>query len=93
VTWTGAAGTLTVRCQQGTVRLQAATPADGYRVEVEQEDDAVVAQFQREHPEDEVHVRATCVNGTPRFDVEDDRSDGRRDDPGEQETNGGEQGP
>jgi hypothetical protein len=73
-TWTGAAGTVTVSCRTGEARLQGATPADGYRVEVEQEDDAVEVQFQREHPEDEVHVRATCVNGQPRFDVDDHRT-------------------
>jgi hypothetical protein len=65
---------VTVSCRTGEARLQGATPADGYRVEVEQEDDAVEVQFQREHPEDEVHVRATCVNGQPRFDVDDHRT-------------------
>jgi hypothetical protein len=71
--WHGAAGTVTVTCEGGRVRLQGATPANGYRVEVEQEDGAVVVQFQRDDPEDEVQVRATCVDGQPRFSVADGR--------------------
>jgi hypothetical protein len=69
-TWQGDAGTLTVTCEGRQIHLQGATPADGWRIEVEQEDDAVVVQLEREDPEGEVHVRATCVNGQPRFDVE-----------------------
>jgi hypothetical protein len=71
--WHGAAGTVTVTCDGSLVRLQGATPSNGYRVEVEQEDGAVVVQFERDDPEDEVHVRATCVDGRPRFDVADGR--------------------
>jgi hypothetical protein len=62
-----------VTCEDGRVHLQGATPANGYRVEVEQEGRAIVVQFEREDPEDEVHVRATCVDGRPRFDAEGDR--------------------
>ena len=61
-------------CTGDRVRLQGATPADGYRVEVEQEGTAVVVQFEREDPDDEVHVRATCIGGRPRFDTEGDRA-------------------
>lgn len=68
--WRGAAGVVTVSCEPGRVRLLGASPADGYRLEVEQEDDEVQVHFEREHPSDEVQVRARCVNGTPRFDVE-----------------------
>ncbi len=70
--WRGAAGVVTVRCEPGRVRLLGATPADGYRLEVEQEDDVVQVHFEREHPSDEVQVRARCLNGTPRFDVEEE---------------------
>ncbi len=75
-TWRGAAGTVTVECSSGDIELRGATPADGYRVEVEEEHDAVEVKFSREEPEeDEVKVRATCSGGVPQFQVEDRRSE------------------
>jgi hypothetical protein len=73
--WRGEAGVLTVSCGPTRIRLLGATPADGYRVEVEQEEHQVQAHFQREDPADEVQVVAHCAGGLPRFEVEqDDRS-------------------
>jgi len=70
---------VTVTCDEDRIRLQGATPANGYRVEVEQEDRAIVVQFERDEPEDEVQVRATCVGGRPRFDADGDRASGPHD--------------
>ncbi|MDX6375145.1 MAG: hypothetical protein QOD98_4133 [Nocardioidaceae bacterium] len=73
--WRGEAGVLTVSCSSSRIRLLGATPADGYRVEVEQEEHRVQAHFQREDPADEVQVMAHCSGGLPQFEVEqDDRS-------------------
>ena len=72
-TWRGAAGTVTVTCSGSGVDLGGATPADGYRVEVEQDGEAVEVMFKRDEPEDEVKVRATCPGGVPDFEVEDRR--------------------
>jgi hypothetical protein len=73
-TWLDSAGTITVTCEGDAIHLQGATPANGYRVEVEHEDEAIVVQFERDDPADEVHVRATCVNGRPHFEVEGHRA-------------------
>ena len=75
-TWRGAAGTVSVTCSASGVDLRGATPADGYRVEVEQDGGAIEVMFKRDEPEeDEVKVRATCPGGMPRFEVEDRRSE------------------
>jgi hypothetical protein len=68
--WRGAAGVVTVSCEPGRIRLLGATPADGYRLELEQEQDKIQVHFAREEPADEVQVAARCSNGTPHFDVE-----------------------
>lgn len=73
--WRGAAGVVTVSCEPSRIRLLGATPADGYRLEVEQESHEVQVHFQREDPADEVQVVAQCTHGVPAFQVEqEDRS-------------------
>jgi hypothetical protein len=59
-----------VSCELDRIRLLGATPADGYRLEVEQESEEVQVHFEREDPSDEVQVAARCSQGVPHFDVE-----------------------
>ena len=69
--WHGPPGLLSVRCDGRLVRLESATPANGYGVEVEHNGTTELeAKF--ESSTREVRVDATCVNGNPVFTVESD---------------------
>lgn len=65
-TWSGPAGVVVASCTGGVLRFESAQPADGWRVERDDDGDVNVT-FER--GEQEVRVRATCSGGTPQFDV------------------------
>jgi hypothetical protein len=68
-TWSGVAGSVTVSCTGGTVRFKGASPSDGWHVERgDDSGDSIEVKFEKD--EAEVQVRATCVSGVPRFQVE-----------------------
>jgi hypothetical protein len=74
-TWSGAAGTVTVSCTGRTARLQGTSPGDGWHVEVgDSSGGEIEVTFKRN--ESEVQVKATCVGGVPRFQVESGSYDG-----------------
>ncbi len=69
--WTGAAGTVTVQCTGDTIALQAATPANGYAVEVDEHGpEEVKVEFESEDVDAE--VEAICSGGVARFHAEED---------------------
>lgn len=68
-TWSGAAGTVTVACTSRTAQLKGTSPADGWHVEVNDASGAEI-EVKFERSESEVQVKATCVDGVPRFQVE-----------------------
>lgn len=69
--WTGAAGTVTVQCTGDTIALQAATPANGYAVEVDEHGpEEVKVEFESEDVDAE--VEAICTGGVGRFHAEED---------------------
>jgi hypothetical protein len=62
--WHGPAGLLSVRCDGRRVRLESATPADGYGVEVDNNGTPELeAKF--ESATRELRVNVTCVDGQP----------------------------
>lgn len=68
-TWSGPSGSVTVSCTGSTIRFQGASPNDGWRVERgDDSGDEIEVKF--EEDETEVQVKATCVSGVPRFQVE-----------------------
>ena len=83
-TWAGRAGSVTARCTGGTISLVSATPADGWRMEVEDRGPSRVRvelrslDRSREDGDDhsgsgdgdEVEVRAECSGGVPGFRVD-----------------------
>lgn len=67
-TWRGAAGSVTVVCDGARVSLRAASPANGYSVEVrERGPDEVEVRLESDDAETDVEVR--CVGAEARFDV------------------------
>ena len=67
-TWTGSAGKVTARCTGGDISLVAATPSDGFGVEVKDRGPTrLLLEFERKDAEEEIRVRATCVDGSPVF--------------------------
>lgn len=68
-TWTGASGKVTARCRDEDISLVAATPSDGFRVEVKDRGPAqLLLEFERKDDAGgESHIRATCVDGSPVF--------------------------
>ena len=69
--WHGTPGLLSVRCDGRLVRLESATPANGYGVEVEHNGTTELeAKF--ESSTREVRVDVTCVGGQPVWSVESD---------------------
>jgi hypothetical protein len=67
-TWTGDAGKFTARCTDESIALVAATPADGYIVEVKDRGPVQLQlEFERSGAAAESRVRATCINGSPVF--------------------------
>lgn len=77
-TWRGRAGSVTVACTGDSLRLEGATPSDGYRVDENESDGGreIEVKFKRvSGAEDEVEIHATCRAGTPVFSVDDQSSD------------------
>jgi hypothetical protein len=67
--WTGAAGKVTARCTDEAISLVAATPSDGFGVEVKDSGPAqLLLEFERKDDAGgESRVRATCMGGSPVF--------------------------
>ncbi len=68
-TWTGASGKVTARCKDEDISLVAATPSDGFRVEVKDRGPAqLLLEFERKDDAGgESYIRATCLDGSPVF--------------------------
>lgn len=67
-TWTGAAGKVTARCTDGDISLVAATPSDGFGVEVKDRGPTqLLLEFERKDAAAETRVRATCIDDSPAF--------------------------
>jgi hypothetical protein len=73
--WQGPAGVVLAGCTGGAIDLRAATPNDGYHVEVGSRGPREVEVKFEGPSEREVKVRAECVGGDPRFRTESDSSD------------------
>lgn len=75
-TWSGSAGVVTTRCSGTRITLVRALPsADGYVVEVKDRGpDEVDVEFEGRGDETvpETRVRARCVDGTPKYDAQDE---------------------
>ncbi len=81
-TWAGRAGSVTARCTGGRIALTSATPADGWRMEVEERGPGRVrvelhavsgeraGEGSEDGGEDSVDVVAECSGGVPRFRVQ-----------------------
>ena len=69
-TWRGTAGSVTVVCDASSISLQAASPANGYTVDVrEAGPDEVDVRLEAE--DEEADVEAECESGQAVFDVSD----------------------
>lgn len=68
-TWSGAAGTVTVACTGRTAQLRGTSPSDGWHAEVGDTSGSEI-EVKFEQNETEVQVKATCVDGVPRFQAE-----------------------
>jgi hypothetical protein len=69
-TWRGAAGSVTVVCDGSTIALQAASPANGYSVDV-REGGPEEVDVRLEAEDEEADVEAECEAGQAVFDVSD----------------------
>jgi hypothetical protein len=69
--WTGAAGSVVVQCNGGAISLQAATPANGYEVEVD-EDGPEEVKVEFESEETDAEVEAICAGGTAQLHADED---------------------
>jgi len=70
-TWTGASGKVTARCKDQDISLVAATPSDGFGVDVKDRGPTqLLLEFERKDAGAETHIRATCVDGSPVFTKE-----------------------
>jgi hypothetical protein len=67
-TWRGAAGSVTVLCDGSSISLQAASPANGYSVEVRERGPEDV-DVRLESEDEETDVEAECVGGRAAFDI------------------------
>jgi hypothetical protein len=66
--WSGSGGKVTARCTGEEIALVAATPADGYSVEVKDRGPTQLQlEFERRGASAESRVSATCVAGVPVF--------------------------
>jgi len=67
--WTGASGKVTARCKDQEISLVAATPSDGFGVDVKDRGPTqLLLEFERKNDASgESHIRATCVDGSPVF--------------------------
>lgn len=74
MTWQGDAGLVRVSCTGPELRLEGASPADGYEVDTNTRHSGgeLEVRFRSADGDREVEVHATCVDGTPRFRVEND---------------------
>ncbi len=79
-TWHGSSGTVTVSCTGRAGRLESATPADGYRVEIGSRGPGEVEVTFKAGETREVQVHAVCSGGSPRFSVEGSGSEPTHDD-------------
>ena len=71
-TWRGAAGSVTVVCDGSTIALQAASPANGFSVDVrEGGPEEVDVRLEAEDEDEEADVEAECEAGQAVFDVSD----------------------
>ncbi|MGV8909414.1 MAG: hypothetical protein ACOH1Y_10565 [Propionicimonas sp.] len=67
-TWIGAVGKVTARCSDERITLVAATPLDGFAVEVKDRGpEQLQLEFEREGSTKESRIRAVCVDGSPVF--------------------------
>lgn len=67
-TWSGPDGKVTARCRDGAISLVAATPSDGFGVDVKDRGPTqLLLEFERKGDAGETRVRATCVNNNPVF--------------------------
>jgi len=68
-TWTGASGKVIARCKDQEISLVAATPSDGFGVDVKDRGPTqLLLEFERKNDASgESHIRATCVDGSPVF--------------------------
>lgn len=71
-TWVGGAGRVTTACQGGHIWLQAAVPANGYRVEVSDRGPQRVEVKFESSESSEVEVSATCARRGPVYTVSSD---------------------
>jgi hypothetical protein len=67
-TWRGAAGSVTVLCDGSSISLQAASPANGYSVEVRERGPEDV-DVRLESEDEETDVEVECAGGRAAFDV------------------------
>lgn len=67
-TWSGPDGKVTARCLDGAISLVAATPSDGFGVDVKDRGPTqLLLEFERKGDAGETRVRAICVDGSPVF--------------------------
>jgi len=74
-TWHGQGGAVVVSCSGGSMTLDSVQPDPGFAVEVEKRGPREVeVQFEgrEDESENETKVKASCVAGTPIFEVETD---------------------
>jgi hypothetical protein len=74
MSWQGDAGMVRVSCTGPQLRLEGASPADGYEVDTNEHNGGseLEVRFRSRDGDREVRILATCVGGTPRFRVESD---------------------
>lgn len=70
-TWSGAAGTVQVRCDNGAATFRA-FPNDGWGVEKAEREESSDVEVKFESGERQTEVHARCVGGVPQFEVEED---------------------
>jgi len=67
-TWIGTAGKVTARCNDERITLVAATPVDGFSVEVKDRGPTQLQlEFERGGEEKETRIRVVCLAGSPLF--------------------------
>jgi len=72
MTWQGEAGLLRVSCNGQTLRLEGASPHDGYFVDEAERGDGreIEVKFRSTDGDREVEIHVVCVKGVPDFTVE-----------------------
>jgi hypothetical protein len=74
-TWSGTPGFVTASCTGNQVRITGFSPNEGWHTERGDDSGDDDAEVKFEKNEAEVQVRATCVGGAPRFQVESGEED------------------